>query len=174
MGHLRSYCPKVAAGNTKAWYPPLNDTTDTCVVGGCLNEMSLGFESDCGYDCEDGGDFVDSGEELESSGYFLEAGKEAAFVKGKLREHLHFWREELKAPDSILNVIESGYVLPLKSPPPPHVQRNHSSAILYMLILCVIVLPSWQHQGVLELWKSFHKFVVHCLLCRMPQVKRGW
>ena len=34
MGHLRSYCPKVAAGNTKAWYPPLNDTTDTCVVGG--------------------------------------------------------------------------------------------------------------------------------------------
>ena len=33
-------------------------------------------------------------------------------VKDKLREHVHFWREE-KAPESVIDVIEKGYVLPL-------------------------------------------------------------
>ena len=31
-------------------------------------------------------------------------------VKGKLKEHIAFWREELAAPESVLNVIESGYM----------------------------------------------------------------
>ena len=33
-------------------------------------------------------------------------------MKDKLREHVHFWREE-KAPESVIDVIEKGYVLPL-------------------------------------------------------------
>ena len=52
-------------------------------------------------------------------------------MKGKLKEHVQFWKEELKAPDSVLSVIEEGYVLPLKSSPPPSIQKNHSSAVFH-------------------------------------------
>ena len=34
-------------------------------------------------------------------------------VKGRLKERLSFWREELRAPAVILDAIELGYVLPL-------------------------------------------------------------
>ena len=49
-------------------------------------------------------------------------------VKGRLKEHVGFWREELEAPGAVLSVIESGYVLPLKSKPDPFVQKNQLSA----------------------------------------------
>ena len=49
-------------------------------------------------------------------------------VKGRLKEHVGFWREELEAPEAVLSVIESGYVLPLKSMPDPSVQKNQLSA----------------------------------------------
>ena len=38
-------------------------------------------------------------------------------VKGRLKEHVGFWREELEAPEAVLSVIESGYVLQSKSMP---------------------------------------------------------
>ena len=40
-------------------------------------------------------------------------------VKGRLREHVKFWQEVLEAPQSVIDVIKSGYVLPLKTMPPP-------------------------------------------------------
>ena len=49
-------------------------------------------------------------------------------VKGKLKEHIAFWREELTAPESVLNVIESGYVLPMKALPSPFIRKNQPSA----------------------------------------------
>ena len=51
-------------------------------------------------------------------------------MKGRLREHIPFWREELGAPQSVLSIIESGYVLPLKSEPPVWAQKNQLSAKL--------------------------------------------
>ena len=33
-------------------------------------------------------------------------------VKGRLKANLAFWRDVLQAPPAVLNVIESGYVLP--------------------------------------------------------------
>ena len=133
MGHLRSYCPKVA-GNTKPWYPPLHDTmVNVCVNVGECSEMSLECQP-VGDDFEWENSEDDCWEELESSGYCPEGGK--IIVKGKLREHVHFWREELKAPESVIDVIEKGYVLPLKSLPPPYRQANHQSALLHSDFVC--------------------------------------
>ena len=49
-------------------------------------------------------------------------------VKGRLRESIQFWEEQLQAPDAVLNTIKSGYVLPLKSEPTPFRGNNHASA----------------------------------------------
>ena len=51
-------------------------------------------------------------------------------VKGRLKEHVSFWKEELVAPQSVLSIIESGYALPLKSEPPRWSQKNQPSAYL--------------------------------------------
>ena len=50
-------------------------------------------------------------------------------VKGRLQEHLSFWKEELQASSFVLRTIESGYVLPLKSEPTPLSRRNQQSAL---------------------------------------------
>ena len=49
-------------------------------------------------------------------------------VKGRLKEHISFWKEELVAPQSALSISESGYALPLKSEPPVRSQKNQPSA----------------------------------------------
>ena len=52
-------------------------------------------------------------------------------VKGRLKESLPFWADELKAPAFILGIIESGYVLPLKSEPTPFSRANQMSALTH-------------------------------------------
>ena len=54
-----------------------------------------------------------------------EAVYEEVIVKGRLKKHIPFWREKIKAPDTILSTIESGYVLPLKTQPTPFSKANH-------------------------------------------------
>ena len=49
-------------------------------------------------------------------------------VKGRLKENVAFWKTEIKAPRTIVSIIESGYVLPLKSEPPALSGSNHASA----------------------------------------------
>ena len=48
-------------------------------------------------------------------------------VKGRLKKHISFWKEEIKAPAAILDTIEVGYILPLKSEPTPYFRANHQS-----------------------------------------------
>ena len=50
-------------------------------------------------------------------------------VKGRLRDNLMFWKEVLEAPPAVLDIIESGYVLPLMSELTPFSGKNHSSAL---------------------------------------------
>ena len=50
-------------------------------------------------------------------------------VKGRLGGHAGFWKEVLKASPYVLSTIEAGYILPLKSEPIPHYQRNQASAM---------------------------------------------
>ena len=49
-------------------------------------------------------------------------------VKVRLKNHISFWREVIKAPATIISTIEGGYVLPLKSEPIAYVHGNHQSA----------------------------------------------
>ena len=49
-------------------------------------------------------------------------------VKGRLKEHILFWKEEIVAPQAVLSIFESGYALPLKSEPPVRSQKNQPSA----------------------------------------------
>ena len=50
-------------------------------------------------------------------------------VKGRLKRSVSFWREELKASEFILDTIEHGYILPLKSEPSPFVGKNQLSTV---------------------------------------------
>ncbi len=49
-------------------------------------------------------------------------------VKGRLRNSLSFWRDELRAPQSVLDIIDRGYVLPLISEPTAFTRKNQASA----------------------------------------------
>ena len=60
-----------------------------------------------------------------------EPGAQVTYVKGRLRERLQFWRDEIEAPASVLDTIEGGYVLPLMSQPTPFSCRNHKSTSLH-------------------------------------------
>ena len=48
-------------------------------------------------------------------------------VKGRLKEMLSFWRDGLEASAFVCDMIEHGYVLPLKSEPTPFVGGNQAS-----------------------------------------------
>ena len=66
-----------------------------------------------------------------TAGWELEACKPDSMgevvVKGRLKKHISFWKEEIKAPAAILDTIEVGYILPLKSEPTPYFRANHQS-----------------------------------------------
>jgi hypothetical protein len=49
-------------------------------------------------------------------------------VKGKLKKHISICRDQIRVPTAIINVIDTGYVLPLKSEPTPYFHANHRSA----------------------------------------------
>lgn len=51
-------------------------------------------------------------------------------VQGRLKGKIQFWREVLGAPEYIIGIIESGYVIPLISNPPPLYQPNQQSAVV--------------------------------------------
>ena len=47
-------------------------------------------------------------------------------LQGKLASCIDFWKYTLCAPEEILNIISSGYVMPLKEEPPHKIMNNHS------------------------------------------------
>ena len=50
-------------------------------------------------------------------------------VKGRLRENFVFWWDTLKAPTPVLNCINKGYVQPMITERPAHIQANQQSAL---------------------------------------------
>ena len=50
-------------------------------------------------------------------------------VKGRLKEHVHYWENELQAPSFIIDTIRNGYLLPLKSTPSAYQHSNKASAL---------------------------------------------
>ena len=51
-------------------------------------------------------------------------------MKGKLAISVKVWEEVLQAPDWIVNVIKSGYVMPFTSPPTKVCKSNHNSGLV--------------------------------------------
>ena len=92
----------------------ISGVVDSVVVAeGDLEEVTLPCEIMCGAEV--------TSEAISST---------IATVKGRLKECVLFWKEELVAPQSVLSIIESGYALPLKSEPPMRSQKNQPSAYL--------------------------------------------
>ena len=54
-------------------------------------------------------------------------GPQVVDVQGRLRQHLPFWVNVLKAPTPVIDWIENGYRLPLQFMPTPFDQGNHKS-----------------------------------------------
>ena len=52
-------------------------------------------------------------------------------VQGNLFKCYEFWKDTLIAPESVLNIILNGYVLPFKDQPPRKVFKNHSNCVRY-------------------------------------------
>ena len=135
-GHLRSYCPKIAgsSSSTKSWYPFVDNDDGVSCEDQYVSELHVsiaGMQHDHGATesalCE-----IDVSEFepvcVDDAKHFSEIPPPECCVKGRLKENSEFWREELKAPANVLNVIENGYVLPLKSMPDAYVQKNQLSA----------------------------------------------
>ena len=52
-------------------------------------------------------------------------------VKGRLRAHLSYWEDVLKAPPKVLRTIREGYQIKFSSPPPQASFRNNRSALAH-------------------------------------------
>ncbi len=50
-------------------------------------------------------------------------------VQGNLRKCYNFWHNTLNAPQAVLEIIASGYILPLKEEPPAKFFKNHSICV---------------------------------------------
>lgn len=57
-----------------------------------------------------------------------EQGTAEPIVRGRMKANINFWKL-IQAPDNIIDIIDSGYKLPLYSTPPPAEFNNNKSAI---------------------------------------------
>ncbi|ETW96471.1 MAG: hypothetical protein ETSY2_46335 [Candidatus Entotheonella gemina] len=169
LGHLRVHCPKLAAAEGgRKWYP--FDKGDSLYVH---RVISPGRQPDKGCEVYCVSDEIVSGaparqvlvdnQEFMLTSRLWEVGDEEmpTSVKGRLRNHIDFWREELQAPTYVLSTIESGYVLPLKSEPTPFVKKTkplHSS----ILSLCNRALKNYWQLTVLKRSQRYPMSVALC------------
>ena len=155
MGHLRQRCPYASQQlpGTKKWYPPQFCCDSVCDVQcNCEQQFAVAPVLIGPLNCDMEGQVPSIGDneicpvvdevlitcshDLENAvcGWEVEAlspvqRESQPKVKGRLRERLQFWKEHLQAPAFILDTIDSGYVLPLKSEPTPHSRPNQASTV---------------------------------------------
>ena len=102
---------------------------NTCIVGGNEGSEESDESDDTGSGSDESIGDSNSGhgvEELVSCSGGARSVKPS--VKGRLRQCLPFWKEEIGAPHTILEIIEHGYVLPLMSEPTARLGKNCLSA----------------------------------------------
>ena len=56
-------------------------------------------------------------------------------IKQSLKRHLSFWKNVLKPSAFVLNVVDQGYILPLKSVPPPFLGENNKSSLKHKVFV---------------------------------------
>ena len=117
MGHLQSSCPK-----TTPQYPfHISNVqgcgehpSNYCSVSNVPISMSHETDTD-----------------MVSSRYWeSEDVMHVGSVKGRLRKKIAYWRDVLKAPQVVLDIIEHGYRLLLVSVPASYNAPNHNTAVL--------------------------------------------
>ena len=127
MGHYRSHCPKLNQSNSKSWYP--QKCCENVVY--CVDEASIDCDSGVCDVLELDPVWEEDSDYLSVTEVAIQETARGLCVKGRLKENVSFWKSELAAPDAVVSIIETGYVLPLKSLPPPCVRRNQLSAKLH-------------------------------------------
>ena len=150
VGHLRSHCRNTPVSGNRIWYlQECSEEIVSCIDEvhpqecskksvSCIAEVSIG----CVHaESMSVSTLIDSVDEVEyvrvcvnEASDFREITLEHSaqlVVKAKLKEHIAFWMEELTVPESVLNVIESGYVLLMKALPSPFIRKNQPSAELH-------------------------------------------
>ena len=136
MGHLRRNCPKSLPPRP---YPLYNDCmhisgSEVGILdsgGSCINcgndgiyDVScspVSLEGESTDDCPVMGQYEYAWEPNDK--FF-----EVIQVQGRLKQHLEYWEQVLKAPDYIIDLIRNGYLLPLFSALSPYIGCNHKSA----------------------------------------------
>ena len=167
MGHLRSYCPKTATPENRKLYP-LQAGASKPVVG---RGQPLKVNDELGVNSAVSGEgevvAVDgAGADLDSVARCWEAearepGAQVTYVKGRLRERLQFWRDEIKVPASILDTIEGGMCCP-SCLSQPHSLAGTTNRQAFMPSLCGRVLPTCWLVIALRRCPVSHLFVVPC------------
>ena len=50
-------------------------------------------------------------------------------VKGRLKDHIQFWKDVIQPENDILNILEYGYSIPFTVHPPSYQMKNNKSAL---------------------------------------------
>ena len=125
MGHLRRTCPK-PLGQSTAKYPFL--LSGERVLSPFGEEGVSTSESACDNEVvEQWLETKDS--EVRDWEVYEEDVNVVLSVKGRLCSRIEFWRDSLRANNTVLNWIEHGYILPLSAVPDPYKKVNHSSTL---------------------------------------------
>ena len=64
-----------------------------------------------------------------SNFFDYESGRSEPVIKSRMKSALDYWENVIKAPPSVLNIINSGYVIDFESEPPPIWMNNNKSAL---------------------------------------------
>ena len=79
---------------------------------------------------QDGGVDVTEHCGLPNQDWEYEAEDEPVCVKGKLAKCVTFWKEVILAPSYVLDILQSGYVMPFCNEPPQYYRANQRSALV--------------------------------------------
>ena len=95
-------------------------------------------------------------------------GSQIEDVQGRVRTKLGFWREVLRAPDSVLDMIQSGYKLPLLYMPDSFSKGNHSSTQAHVTLLPKQS-PSYLQTDAFKKLNRNPSYVALCQSLEMPR-----
>ena len=70
-------------------------------------------------------DYVDFTSPLSNSSTPRQELPQTTVVQGKLASCIDFWKNTIHAPESVLSILQNGYVLPLKNEPTQRIMKNH-------------------------------------------------
>ena len=60
-------------------------------------------------------------------------------VVGRLKQNSDFWKSVLKAPPFVQNIIDEGYVIPFKEPPPSFCAKNNKSTLKHQAFVTTAI-----------------------------------